>query len=180
MVRCFIGIFLPETLKSKVITIQEELKKLPLDCKLVEENNLHISLSFLGEKSEDEISNIQEKMKEIGSMYKPFQVDVKRLKLIPTQKYIRVIAFDARDGAGKLFSISKLIEKEIGGDAKPPHLTLCRVKKITDKQLFLDGIESLMNAEIGSFTASGISLIKSELRRQGPIYSVVSESTFSG
>lgn len=179
MVRCFIGMFLPENLRGRVISIQNKLKELPMDCKFVEEKNLHICLSFLGEIGENRVSEIEGKMKEISSMYKQFEVSVKGLKLIPNEKFVRVIVFDSRDREGKLFSIGKLIEKEIGGDAKPPHLTLCRVRKINDKQLFLDKIRDLSNAEIGNFTAAGISLIKSELRRQGPVYSIVSESAFS-
>lgn len=180
MVRCFIGIFLPKELRDKVVRMQNELKKLPIDCKFVEESNLHISLSFLGEVTENEISGIEEKMKEMSSMYKQFDVFIKGLKLIPNEKFIRVIAFDTKDKSGQLFSISKMIEKEIGGDVKPPHLTLCRVKNIKDKSLLLGKTESLKDTEIGSFTATGISLIKSELQRQGPVYSVISEAGFSG
>ena len=172
MVRCFIGIFLPETVKSEVINIQEGLKRLPIECKLVEKDNLHISLSFLGEIDDGKIEEIKKKLVEICSSITKFKVIVHQLKLIPTEKYVRVIALDVFDEQKMLIALSKMIKEEIGGDAKPPHITLCRVKNITDKQLFAQKIKEL-EIKTSEFVVDKICLIKSELRRQGPFYSML-------
>ncbi len=176
MARCFIGIFLPERVKNEVIAIQNELKNLPIDCKFVEPDNLHISLSFLGEVEESEIEEIKQKLLEIGNSITKFNVISHELKLIPNERYVRVIALDAFDEQKILIVLSKMIRERMGGDVKPPHITLCRVKNIVNKPLFIEKIKNL-KINVSNFAADKICLIKSELRRQGPIYSVLFETS---
>lgn len=173
MVRCFIGIFVPDNLKDKIIKVQEDIKNLEIDCKPVEKENLHVSLSFLGEIENTKIDEIASKLDDICKRYEKFEVNITGLKLIPSKSYIRVMALDVTDSI--LGSISKNIKNEIGGDVKPAHLTLCRVKNIRSKQKVLEQLNNI-NFDIGNFTVSSINLIKSELNRTGPVYTTVHES----
>jgi 2'-5' RNA ligase len=173
MSRVFIGVFVPENFRKKISLLQEEMKKLPMKAKFVERENLHISLSFLGEVAESDVVDIIKKLDFISSHYKKFEVHITNFKLIPNQNYIRVIALDALNG--ELRKISQHIKQDIGGDVKPPHLTLCRVKNIEDKKIFFEKISQL-NADIGSFIVDSINLIESRLQRTGPIYTKIHES----
>src|SRR5437867_10743475 len=134
MVRLFIGILIPENMKKQIVSLQNELAKLPMQCKFIEKENLHISLSFLGETPENGVESIKEKLEQITQTYQKFNATVSGIKLIPGQNYVRVIALDVRDGILK--QISQHIKTYIGGDVKPPHLTLGRVKNITDKKTY--------------------------------------------
>jgi len=177
MVRCFIGFLIPNGAREKIRQIIGELKKLPMKCKFVEEENLHLCFSFLGEINDDQIKNISDSIDSVASNYSSFEVKIHGLKAIPNEKYIRVLALDITDD-GTLMRMIKHIQEEIGGDAKPPHLTLCRVKSIENRQVVIEKIKELQKREITSFNISSIQLIKSELRRTGPIYFVVHESKF--
>lgn len=172
MTRCFIGIFVPEGVKNEILKIQDELRKLPIECKFVEPNNLHICLSFLGDIEDEEIDKIRQKLAVIGSSVVKFKSVAHHLKLIPNEKYTRVIVLDVFDEQKMLLLLSKSVVEKIGGDAKPPHITLCRVRNITDKPMFIEKIKDLkINAS--EFTVDKICLIKSELSRSGPVYSVL-------
>lgn len=173
MVRCFIGVMLPLELRSSVIRLQDKIKSLPLETKMVESENFHICLSFLGELEDRKTEEIVKKLDLLCKNYQKFEVKFSGIKLIPNEKYIRVIILDAKDDV--LYTLSKHIEKEIGGDAKPPHLTLCRVKSIKDKQKTVEEIKKI-DVNIGTFTVSSIQLIKSVLQRYGPTYTIVHES----
>lgn len=172
MVRCFIGIFVPEDLKEKISNIQKSIKKLDIVCKFVEMENLHICLSFLGEVDNSEIQKISDKLDGICSRYKKFDVNISGLKMIPSENYIRVLALDVSNEI--LTTISKNVKNEIGGDVKPPHLTLCRVKSIKNREKFKQAINEI-NFDVGSFTLNSIQLIKSELKRTGPVYTSLHE-----
>jgi 2'-5' RNA ligase len=174
MVRCFIGVRIPENLISKIIAIQNSLKNLPLECKLVEPENLHISLSFLGETEEKGAEEISKTLELICSNYEKFELKIGNFLFIPNENYIRVLALDAKD-SGVIRNIGLEIKQRIGGDVKPPHLTLCRIKQIKDKQKTIEKIKEI-NTEIGSFVVTSINLIKSELRRSGPIYTDLFEA----
>ncbi len=163
----------PEKLINRIVSIQNSLKDLPIVCKMVERKNLHISLSFLGEVNDEEIDNICRKLDEIAQRYKSFDAEVSEIKIIPSESYVRVLALNC--SASLLETIGKNIRNEIGGDTKPPHLTLCRVKTIGEKQKTIEEIKK-MNSNVGKFAVSSIQLIKSELQRPGPIYTVVHES----
>ena len=179
MVRCFIGILAPESIKTGFKRLENEIAKLPVVCKFVEVENLHLCFSFLGEVEDDKIDGIKEKLDMIAGKYSSFSVRIKGMKAIPNERFIRVLVLDVIDEGKKLEPISKDIVKEIGGDSKPPHLTVCRVKNITDRQVLLSKIEDMKNIEIGEILIDGIQLIKSELNRSGPMYSVIHEALLS-
>ena len=175
MVRCFVGFLLPENVKRYVSEIQKDVTQLPVVCKFVEVENLHVCLSFLGEINEYKIDKISESLDGICKNYPKFEVAVGGIRTIPNENYIRVLALDILEKTGTLKKIRKEIVQKIGGDSKPPHLTLCRVKNISDKENVVKKL-----GEIGSegvnFTVAVMQLIKSELKRTGPVYSVVHES----
>jgi len=173
MVRCFVGLFIPTEIKEKIIKIQNQIQKLPITLKLVEAENLHICLSFLGEVKEEKIKNICEKLDSICKRYNKFEVEISGIKLIPSENYVRVLALDVK--SNMLESIRKDVEKEIGGDSKPLHLTLCRIKKIEDKKETIEKIKKI-ESEVGKFEVEKISLIKSTLQKSGPIYTSLYDS----
>jgi 2'-5' RNA ligase len=164
---------IPEHLRDKIAAIQNKLKELPIEAKMVERENLHISLSFLGEVEEDKIGEIHEKLDDICGRYEPSVVGVFDVKFIPNEKYFRVLALDCHGSLLKI--LGRDIEKEVGGEVKPPHLTLCRISNIREKNETLDKIKKI-DTSIGEFTLSSVQLIKSQLQKTGPLYTVLRES----
>jgi 2'-5' RNA ligase len=179
MVRCFVGILIPEELKNSVVSLQKRLETLPMGCKFVERENLHLSVSFLGEVEEAKLEEITKKLDAVCARFKKFTAVVSDLKVIPSESYIRVLALSVYDDADSLVEIGNAIRKEVGGDVKPPHLTLCRVKSIENKKNIIVELENYKNFEIGKFTVSKINLIKSDLERSGPVYTTIHESFLS-
>jgi 2'-5' RNA ligase len=170
--RVFIGIFPPEHIKEKILELQKKIKVLPIVAKMVEKENLHISVSFLGDITEDEVNVISYKLDQIVKGYEKFEVKIDKIKLIPNEKYIRVIALDVL--SPEINNLMKDIKTNIGGDVKPPHITLCRVKKISDKNIVIKKLSELFLKE--SFTVDNVSLVKSVLTRSGPKYYILHES----
>lgn len=172
MVRCFVGVWVSDEVKKKLIETQKILKKLSMKLKLVEPENLHISLSFLGEKVDEELKLIYDKMDGLVKNYNSFDVVVGKIKLIPSDSYIRVVAFDLNNNQ-ILSKISKEIERVVGGSVKPPHLTLCRVKSVEDK----GGVKKIKSLSVPlSFKVDAIHIIESRLTPKGPIYKSIHKS----
>ncbi|HKZ45160.1 MAG TPA: RNA 2',3'-cyclic phosphodiesterase [archaeon] len=175
MARCFIGIIIPEGLKGYLEGIEKELSSLPMTCKFVEKDNFHLCLSFLGEVEEGKIKGISEALDSICSKFSSFEMIVDGIKMIPSESYARVLALDVADKTNTIGKIMDEIKKEIGGDSHPPHLTLCRVKSMKDKQQTVQKIKSI-RTESKHLAVSSIQLIKSELKKTGPVYSSVHDS----
>jgi len=176
MVRCFIAVTVPDEVKMHVSHLQEQLKEIPIDCKLVESENIHITLSFLGELSNEEAENTKRKIDVVCRKFSNIEAKVCGLKIIPSESYIRVIALDVFDNDGKLQQLSDEIKRTVGGDVKPPHLTLCRVRDVKNKNEVLSKLKVWKTFDAGSFTISKIVMMKSELSRDGPAYEVLHTS----
>jgi RNA 2',3'-cyclic 3'-phosphodiesterase len=171
MVRCFVGIMVPEEIKDCIIDLQGKILNSNIQAKPVERENLHISLSFLGEVYD--LQNIIEKLKYSVSGIKKFFVKIKNIRLIPNESFVRVIALDVIEESNSLENLRMRIVKNVGGESHEPHLTLCRVKKILDKKKFMEKIKQMLNCECGGFEVKNVQLIKSELSRVGPTYSII-------
>jgi 2'-5' RNA ligase len=164
MVRCFVAIY---PVKSKrVYEMQEKIGKL-IEGKEVEKENMHITLSFLGEKTEGEIEEIKERLKEVVSLCYKRVATLTKIKFIPNERFLRVIAIDVVG----LEDLSEMVEKKVGGDAKPPHLTLFRVKNVKNRRELLEFKKVEINENV---PVERICLMKSTLTRKGPIYEVIS------
>ncbi|MEM0480930.1 MAG: RNA 2',3'-cyclic phosphodiesterase [Candidatus Aenigmatarchaeota archaeon] len=162
--RVFIASFLPNELKGEIIKIQNEIKNYVV-AKFVEEENLHISYSFLGEINEEELEIVKRRLKDL-EFENSFEIILNSIKLIPSPNFVRVIALDVKSQKGE--EIRKWIEENIGGDSKPLHLTLCRVKTFTNKKGFMDYLKSKkINFK---FIVNEIAIVKSTLTYSGPIY----------
>lgn len=144
---------------------------------MVERENLHLNFSFLGEIDENQTVDISRKIDLIGTKLKRFEVEVGGLLSIPSENYIRVLALDVIDNTGRMKSLFEEIKRSVGGDSKPPHITLCRVKSIQSKNDVREKIRD-ENTGHGRFILESVQLIKSELNRSGPTYSVIHDAKF--
>jgi 2'-5' RNA ligase len=177
MLRLFACIWVPNDLRDKIIKFQKEVQKLPLGTKFVEPENLHITVTFLGDVKEDKLNSIISKLDYITKTTKKFSVRLMGLKVIPNESCVRVLGINLMDGENVVDLIKK-IGASIGGKYyEEAKLTLCRVKKIQDKHSLREFIERNRNIEIGGFEVRSVALVNSVLTRSGPIYKTVHEST---
>jgi|UniRef100_A0A7C5YXQ3 2'-5' RNA ligase len=172
MVRCFVGFLLPEIVKEKVVSVQEEIKKLPIVCKFVERENLHICFSFLGNVKEEALEGINSSLSNICKNVRPIRATLDGVKFIPNENFIRVLVLSVV--SSELEGLIYKINKEVGGDAKPPHVTLCRVKRVENKNYVVQKLKEVRVEKI-DFLVDSVCLIRSELKKGGPTYSIIKE-----
>jgi len=167
--RCFLAIELSKDIKEKLEELKSHFKMKGI--KLVEKENLHITVKFLGDIDKE----IVEKIKNLDLSIKPVKSDIKYIGVFPNENYIRVIWV----GATNLISIFKEIDRKLSelGFKKEkdyvPHITIGRVKFIENKKLLKNKIDKYKNVELGELEVKNIVLMKSELTREGPIYKVI-------
>jgi len=173
--RCFVCIWVPDELRPKIINFQNELKNIPMKAKFVEPENFHLTITFLGEKNEKELKEINEKLEKIARSFGKFQVSLEGLKIIPSENYVRVIGINVKNSEN-LKSLIKLVGKEIDGSYyENSKLTLCRVKNVFEKERLKKFIEENKDVKIGEFLVNSISLVKSTLTKEGPIYQTIKD-----
>ena len=164
-----------------LLQFENEIRNLGADVKLVEPENIHITLKFLGDTDDEHIDRIGEIMNDAVKEIDPFEIQLKGAGVFPDQKYIRVMWIGMKNGEqiGEIVNkideqITKLgFKKEKRGFSA--HLTIARVKSAKNKEKLLQVIEKYRDIEFGNFKVDSIKLKKSELTPKGPIYTTLKE-----
>ncbi len=127
--RLFIAIELPPAVKTEVARICNLLPQ--IKGKWVEVKNLHLSLVFLGDVPQDKIPVLEKALEKVGESAPDFDISFGELIGIPNNKP-RLLALNIKTSPN-FYNLQKqvaLAVKEVGlpADARPPHLTLVRLK----------------------------------------------------
>ncbi|MCK4327954.1 MAG: RNA 2',3'-cyclic phosphodiesterase [Candidatus Diapherotrites archaeon] len=158
--RLFIAIPLPEEAKAELVELQRRLTG-PL--KIVEKENLHMTMRFIGEGNAEEWTK---KLESIGE--KAFTIVFDQIGVFPNKDYIRVVWV----GCGPSQSLLN-IHRVIGEGELSPHVTLARVKGKPDKSVF-ELLKEKISIEV---RVDRVLLMKSILTPEGPKYEVIHEKT---
>lgn len=178
--RAFIAIKIPDKTKTKLQKAQDELKKLPLQVKWVAPVNFHITLKFLGNTGQKELTKIKEIITETSEAHKTFSLNLKGFSCFPNQRRPKVI-FAAVTPPTFLENIAQSLEKNLEKVGFPqekkfkPHITLARIKNPKNIQILIQKTEKLEIKE--KFKIEEISLFKSILSGRGPVYQEIFKSS---
>ncbi|MFZ3059994.1 MAG: RNA 2',3'-cyclic phosphodiesterase [Candidatus Methanoperedens sp.] len=174
MLRTFIAVELPERLVPEIEKIESILNTPGI--KLVEPKQVHITLKFLGDIPEDNVETIASALSQVNC--KPFEARIKGVGVFPKPAYIKVIWLGAE---GNFDALHDEVERvltpfkfEIDHQFSP-HATLARVKQLRDKAALFEKLKQLEDIDLGTINVGSISLKKSTLTPQGPIYETLRE-----
>jgi len=154
---------------NSIYKIQTELN---IKAKPVELHNMHFTVQFLGEVSEEMIGKISDALNSIE--FSSFSISFASIGVFPKPNFPRVIWIGTDDGVNELEKLAEIIRSKLSHlgfspDKKfKPHVTIFRVKnKIEDLS---SKLEKFSSCSFGKQLVSEIKLKKSELTYQGPIY----------
>ncbi len=174
--RLFMCVWIPDELKEKIKNFQQKMINLPMKAKFVETDNLHFTITFLGEINENELSDLKNKLDDSVKDIDKFNVKIEELKVIPSKNYARVIGLKVKDGE-KIANLIESVTSLIGGKYYlEQKITLCRIKNVLDKKELQKFIETNEDVKIGEFQVDAVSIAESKLTRSGPIYKTIYDS----
>ena len=187
-VRTFISVELPEEAKKKFVPIDNLLRNSALSLKLVKIKNLHLTLKFLGEITKEKLKEIIDASQVIGETFSPFSLSLKSVGIFPNIKRPGIIWAGVEKGKENLKEITKLLEGELekrGFSAEKRefqgHLTLARVRRAAKGKKFLENlVEELKEKQFCSFPVTKFYVMKSELKKEGPTYTILKEIPLTG
>jgi len=181
-IRAFIAIDIdsPEIV-NKIIQIQKEIEGLnAAKMKPVEPQNLHYTLRFLGNITNEQVDEIYKILQKVE--LEPFQLVVKGIGAFPSISRPRVIWVGAGEGSEKVVSIYDQIEKELRklgfkpeGKQYIPHCTIFRVKFIIKKPILTKKLMELADITLGRIEINSVKLKRSQLTPKGPLYTTLRE-----
>ncbi len=185
MVRAFIGIDIDEAVRQRLVVIQEQLAATGAGLKLVEPPNIHVTMKFLGEISDDRIAPVSEALERAVAGTKQFDIGVKGIGVFPNLGYIRVVWAGVSGGREEVITLQQKIERELQPlGFRPerdfvPHLTIARVKTARQKERLAAFVKEMSDAEFGISRAQAVELKRSTLTSKGPIYDTLTRVELS-
>ena len=168
--RIFVAIEVSD--KNVLNSIHKIQTELNIKAKPVELHNMHFTVQFLGEVSEEMVGKISDALNSIE--FSSFSISFASIGVFPKPNSPRVIWIGTDDGVNKLEKLAEMIRSKLSHlgfspDKKfKPHVTIFRVKnKIEDLP---SKLEKFSSCSFGKQLVSEIKLKKSELSNQGSIY----------
>ena len=178
-IRAFIAIELPEEIKLKLDEIQEMMKKGRTRAKWVAPESIHLTLKFLGGISQDTALTVTQAMEESALGTAPIHLGVSGLGVFPNDKRVQIVWAGVSGEVDKLTQLQKELDSRLSKlgfapESRPftAHLTLARMRDeaAPPEREALGKLVQSSQFEGGAFTAASISLMRSQLRREGPLY----------
>ena len=179
-IRSFVAVDLPAGMREDIARIQREIATGGL--RLVKPELVHVTLKFLGNVPEEQISEITEALRGIRSS--PFDASLKGMGAFPG-KSIRVVWLGLE---GKFLELYQAVENVLvpfGFEREKrgfsPHVTLGRVKNpsLDVSRQISRKISQIGDIDLGSFRVDHFLLKKSTLTSGGPIYEDLAEFPLS-
>jgi 2'-5' RNA ligase len=184
-VRSFIAIELPDELKTGLSRWQAQLKAgEPPRVKWTDPYGIHLTLKFLGNIAVARTGEITEAMEAATQGISPFDLEVKDTGVFPNLRRVQVVWVGISGEIDKLSQLQRQIESNLARlgfapESRPfkPHLTLARLRNQAspeERQKFGQFIAGTKFEEAYTFKVPAINLMKSQLTREGAIYSRIS------
>ena len=178
--RAFIAIELPPEIKQGIAKVQEELKTSRANAGWTRPEGIHLTLKFLGEVPEEKVTEIVVALTGAAQGTGRLDLSIAGAGAFPNVKNPRVLWLGVSGDVEKLGLLHAAVEDAMVnlGFAREertfnPHLTLARIKFPNPRDNWQQKIEGLNEVKLGGFEADRVSLMKSELRREGAVYTEV-------
>ncbi len=181
-VRTFIAIELDEAVKAALTDLQEQLQtEAPHRAvRWVKPGGIHLTLKFLGDVPADRIEEIEQALTQACAGIPAFSFSVGGLGCFPNPRRPRVLWVGVQEESSNLKRLQKAIEEgmeELGFSPERrsfhAHLTLGRVRRRTrsgDVRRLGRLVQESDIGQVGQMEARAVSLIKSDLRPTGAVY----------
>jgi len=181
--RIFIAINLPNEIKKGLFLYSEKWPELP--CKWTAKDNLHITLEFLGDLTDVEIGDVCKIVKEISQRHDSFSINLNKIVYGPLRlrsgqapRMVWVEGGKSEELADLKNDLQEYLLEKISYKPDPvkafhPHITLARIKEWEFRHFELDERPDV-NEDIDLiFTVESIEVMESELKRGGPVYTIL-------
>lgn len=178
--RLFIAIELPDAIKTEIAKVQHQLRTAGASAGWTRPEGIHLTLKFLGEVPQAKVQDIVAAASDAARGAGTLGLTVEGAGAFPNAKSPRVLWVGVAGDLERLAVLQGKVEDAMerlgfGREVRKfsPHLTLARIKFPKPRDDWQKVIESIRDIQLGRFEAGHISVMQSELRREGAVYTEI-------
>ncbi len=177
--RVFVAINLPLEIKKKLFSYSE--KWLDLPAKWTPRDNLHITLEFLGALTDEEIGEVCVSVKEVAERHNSFSINLSKILYGPPKKMPPKMVWAEGEKSEELSELREDLENSLTEKVRfvpenrvfAPHITLARISAMEFRVIEPEERPEINESVDLFFTVESIEVMESEMRRGGPVYTVL-------
>jgi RNA 2',3'-cyclic 3'-phosphodiesterase len=179
--RTFVAVELTGAIRARAVELIAALGGTAADVKWVEPHNLHLTLKFLGEVHEREISRVCQAIERGAAEVEPFELEVRGAGAFPVAARPRTVWLGAGVGTEQMVTLHDRVEAHLAKlDYREehrrfqPHLTIGRVRGAGQGIAELGSLlQRQADFTAGRMTVGKVTIFASTLASAGPIYEVL-------
>lgn len=181
--RAFIAVELPAHLRRALTLLQRDLAESRADVKWVEEPNLHLTMRFLGEITEEQRQAVEQRLRMAAQTAAPFPSTLSELGAFPSVASPRVVWVGIGEGHDVLRNLAGHVEDDLQrlglpGEAREftAHVTLGRVRSPKNRAQLVSRLKTAAWTLPPPWTIDHVTLFQSTLTSSGPRYAVLARA----
>lgn len=192
MIRSFIAILLPEALRDTIAATIERLRPLGAAVAWVPPQNLHVTLQFLGNQTEEGLASADAALEEAAARCAPLDVALHGVGAFPGLERPRTLWIGLAQGALEARALQARVADALAAHGFPredrtwhPHLTIGRV--FDERRWRRDAGPPLRSAlaqvattRFGTLRVAEVALMRSDLTPAGARYTIRRVAALSG
>lgn len=176
-IRSFVAVDIDNpSILSAVTAVQQDLRATGADLKMVDPQNMHLTIWFLGEIPRQTLERVKDALS--GVRFNTFSLRVAGVGYFPGGRSVQVIWAGVEDPDDQLSHIYGQLRGRLAPlGFKPdrrgfsPHFTVARVRGGRGREALLARIGDIRAAALGVQRVDSVKLKRSVLTPKGPIYS---------
>jgi len=184
-VRAFIAVEINQPNRQKISELIYLLKESNADVKWITENQMHLTLKFLGNIDKARVPEISNALRSISHNFKSFIISLSNIGAFPSVNHPRVIWLGIDKGADLLKTLAEKIDSELEklGFQKETrefkaHLTLGRVKTSKNMPNLTKLLKETAFSSESDIAITELILFQSTLTPKGAVYTRLSTIEF--
>ena len=182
MIRSFIAIDLPDSAKEMLSEVSQRLRRQVShgSVRWGRVSGIHLTLQFLGDVAEDDSTQVEAVLAQVGQRHVPFTLVLGGQGCFPNVKRPRVVWVGVQEETGALAALQKDIADSLvplGFEPEKrafrPHLTLGRTRRgirLADQRRLGEIVANAGAGEQERITVESFLLMRSDLRPDGAVY----------
>ena len=180
--RTFLAVEVPDVIRRRLVDLQETLSQSAEGVKWVEEENLHVTLVFLGDVDDRNVTDVCRAVARVCSGVDGFPMSVEGVNCFGSSSRPRTLWAGVGTGAQELVALHGALESaliELGAyrredRAFTPHITLGRVKGDRGNEDLAQALARHADWYGGDCEVRQVLVMSSQLTSEGPVYGILS------